>query len=447
MNEERTPFRRDHASAREPANGAGSMHQAQHRDSRETPDEYDALTELFLGGGMNDVSPNPGESSRLTVELGAACTPSIEILVTVSGSSMGAGLVYADGHHAAAGRPVAVCQIGPREASITVLDSHRANGAPVGSLAPSSFTEAVAVASKRASAWVVEVDELSALELLSGTERDRVSRVIVATSSDEASVVAAYRAIKQIASVVPSTRELALLVLDPRVEAASRAADKIVRCADAFLARRIALVAVSPHPMRAVAPLFVGACPAPIAGVLSQIGGGVSQPTRTTEPSTLRMRQGVPGRDAAPVLGETVAERGEAGTVAAPSSLAVTVGGDLNALSVRCPHAENVEFAVDARGTLHLLALAAGDHGDDAGEAKAVASLLMAAAWARAHHGLIAAAEPGVQLARAAPRPILHLVTDRMRHARHLLDADIRVHLLAPVRSQGGINWACAELN
>lgn len=121
-----------------------------------------------------------------------------------------------------------------------------------------------------------------------------------------------------------------------------------------------------------------------------------------------------------------------------PRSLATHLA-ELKPLTVRCPYAEAVEFALDARGVLHLLADAS-----SADDERTLTSLMVASNWTCAHAPLLAAALPG--LAAAAP-PTMHLFTDRPKTSRRLLETDLRVHLLASVRVGAETAWFCTELN
>lgn len=107
-------------------------------------------------------------------------------------------------------------------------------------------------------------------------------------------------------------------------------------------------------------------------------------------------------------------------------------------MEARSPDDESVELACDAQGMLHLM------RRDDDG--RAVAALTTVAAWAKKHHRLLSMLAPG--LSNVGERePVLHLFTDRPRFVRPLLDADLRIHLLAPVSVEGRSGWYCTELN
>lgn len=426
MKEERTPRRNDYPS-REPSNGAKPRPDPCAESVEHAPDEYDALTELFLGGVMS----HDGQSASEIVQGAAAVhrRAEVEIVVGVCENSLGAVLHYADGRAGEMGKPVVVVHVtGRDDGSVTIL------GASGDRPSVETLSHAIESASALEPTWIVLVSDAFTGE---AARMCGVSRVIVACAADEAGVVAAYRALKSIVSVQPSMN-VGLMVHDAPPEVAARAADKIVRCADAFLGRRIELVSSRSSPMPASKPMFVG----PVGGPLESIIDLLQRQSAKPEPA--RVREGVPGRDAVP-LGKSARGERRSTTLNVPSSLAETVGGDLSPLTVRCPHAESIEIAVDPRGTIHLLALANAE--TEGSYEKCVALLIAAGAWVRKHVTLIAAAEVGVRSGSSAAAPVLHLVTDRLAEIRHLLDADIRVHLLAPVRESSGVQWACADLN
>jgi hypothetical protein len=102
------------------------------------------------------------------------------------------------------------------------------------------------------------------------------------------------------------------------------------------------------------------------------------------------------------------------------------------------PFAPEVRVAFDAAGVLHLLAWAAD------GETASVQRLLEASAWASAHETLLRLAT-GRSAISTGTAPILHLFTPDARAVRRLLDAPLRVHVLAPVPA--GASWVAADLN
>lgn len=104
--------------------------------------------------------------------------------------------------------------------------------------------------------------------------------------------------------------------------------------------------------------------------------------------------------------------------------------GPFERLDVQCPYAGVVELAVCPNGRLHLLAAAGSYTLHDA--EFAVQRLLTARAWVDAHLPLLRRAFPMLTTQPGAATATLHLLTDRPREVRHLLDTDLRLHILTP---------------
>ncbi|HPO94010.1 MAG TPA: hypothetical protein PL072_11115 [Phycisphaerales bacterium] len=111
-----------------------------------------------------------------------------------------------------------------------------------------------------------------------------------------------------------------------------------------------------------------------------------------------------------------------------------------------------MELAADQLGRLHVLARFDQDHVDET----SLGVLLIAAEWAKAHAALLKAAAPALCTSASshstpaidtAALPIKHVFTDQPRKVRRLLETDVRVHLLSPVRVAGHDGWFCTPLN
>lgn len=120
---------------------------------------------------------------------------------------------------------------------------------------------------------------------------------------------------------------------------------------------------------------------------------------------------------------------------------------ELLAIDEQCPYAETVEFALAPDGRLHLLAHTCNHThtGHPGNQGRALEELTTAASWAMAHARLFTRAHAGMKLDDTEHRPILHLITDRPREARRLLESDIRIHLVAPVDPDA--KFICRDLN
>jgi hypothetical protein len=120
---------------------------------------------------------------------------------------------------------------------------------------------------------------------------------------------------------------------------------------------------------------------------------------------------------------------------------------ELLAIDEKCPYADAAEFAIAADGRLHILAHT-GVHthnGHPGGQGRALEELTTAATWAISHTRLFSRTHKSLKLDDVEHRPILHLITDRPREARRLLESDIRIHLVAPVDPQA--RYICRDLN
>jgi len=120
-----------------------------------------------------------------------------------------------------------------------------------------------------------------------------------------------------------------------------------------------------------------------------------------------------------------------------PIPLATHVGG-LVPLPVRCPGHERVEFALDARGRMHLLIKETGGH--------SVRELRIVESWARAHRELIGMACPQHPI-NAALAAECHVFTDQPANLADLHGTEVRLHVLAPVTVNGNVGWYAAPLN
>lgn len=112
-------------------------------------------------------------------------------------------------------------------------------------------------------------------------------------------------------------------------------------------------------------------------------------------------------------------------------NLAALIAG-LSPLQARCPFTPSVQLALDAEGRLHMLSREP--------LPQAVSDLEVASAWATAHRELLALT-PGCQAlntsSTAATPPLRHWFTPDAKAAKHMLDANLRVHLLLTITTPG----------
>lgn len=114
---------------------------------------------------------------------------------------------------------------------------------------------------------------------------------------------------------------------------------------------------------------------------------------------------------------------------AQPPNLAALIAG-LTPLQARCPFTSTVQLALDAQGQLHLLS--------SEPLPQALSDLEVSAAWATAHRQLLALT-PGGQTLNISTNtpPHRHWFTPDAKAAKHILDANLRVHLLLTITTPG----------
>ncbi|MCA9290120.1 MAG: hypothetical protein KDA25_03265, partial [Phycisphaerales bacterium] len=118
----------------------------------------------------------------------------------------------------------------------------------------------------------------------------------------------------------------------------------------------------------------------------------------------------------------------------APVALAAHVDG-LSALALRCPGRERVEIAVDDAGRPHLLSWQAD-----------LDAMHYVSTWVRSHAEIIRMACPDRPFDGSLP-VTRHVFTSTPREVASLHGADLRLHVLAPVRVGTSVAWYAAPLN
>lgn len=286
---------------------------------------------------------------------------------------------------------------------------------------------ALAAVARSAAHVVIEAGEL----VLSAASDRRVARVTVITGAHEAAMVAAYRTFKGICAADdaprgPHTSEarhkprFQIAVMGAPRHTAEEAIRRVRQTSALFLWSEVALSAV----VERVGPTGAKSV---YRGPGCQSVGALLDAMRLPEPAATL------GNASERHLPHTAPTTMSEPVPAECPALWSLIGG-LEPLPVRCPDEPAVEFAWDADHSLHLLR-------DDA-DGRGLVALTAVAAWARKHAALIAMAtgrDPRSPKNEAA----LHLFTSNPRAARPLLDASVRVHLLA----RADAPWFCADLN
>lgn len=465
-------------------------------DGAETGEEYDALRDLFLSGSpLAPASPVPLTAVPPIVAPNGRCSPESEPDITtivepqavarevlVEGLILGHLPVFGPAWVGQYARSLAdevggaVALIGIR-AGQTTLDVYGPSATELGECG--TLDEAVAAAAPTVARWLVRVDETSEPTM---ADSSRLARITLLTGVDEAAIVACYRALKRLVRqdedggpVGPTVR---LAVMGSAPERAGPAAEKLSRAAETFLGRRVeasaCLSKISPG--RSVS-MYRGATGVGLDGVLDLIAAApkttrqhaakaserIATPNVARiadEPATLvpEMRPEVRPEPRPAVRPQVQVEaraehrpetRDEPRAIASPAtaaSLCARIGG-LHPLAARCPHAPAVELACDSSGVLHLVAQAEELGGNATAEERALAQLTACGAWAMAHLTLLALTAPEAKLLTTGARPVLHLATRNAPAVRRLLDADVRIHLVAMVEVEGKNATVCVALN
>ncbi|MFZ4573399.1 MAG: hypothetical protein ACOYN0_03310 [Phycisphaerales bacterium] len=429
-------------------------------------EDYDALADLFLDGAS--FSPaTPRLASRLVDEGDATVEPPlsakrelIEAVIVGHLPVLGAAWITQFARHRAieSGGPVALVRLSEGTVSVDLV----AESAPLleGASEASDLSAALKVAGGIARRWIVRVEELLEQSL---AVDPRPGSLTLLTGADEAAMVASYRTFKGLLATLGAGPEasgpklgVAIFGAEPAKAAESEA--KLRKAAQGFLGRDLATSCqIQRITTCAVANVFRGrfdegvdqlmalvesasrSSPSPTQPTAPARPTGGFAMTEPKQPSAAFERAHVPIATPvqvnAPSNGTPFARATQPSTTVARLSLAPLIGG-LRTLVARCPYSPSVEFAADASGRLHLIAMH--DEPDD----KPVRDLISTASWAATHETLLAAAEPGLQVTRDGG-PSLHLVCDRAPAMRRMLDSGVRIHLLVTVGSES----VCRELN
>lgn len=376
-------------------------------------DEFDALADLFLADDEPAAGPRRASSAREE----PACGPvpqstAVELLVQGHLPVRAAPWAsqYAKLRAAESGAAVALIRSLGGHLSVELFGFGGAAEPALDGL------DALRAARKAASACIVQLDEVHQAAVASDP---RIAAVTVLAGTNEAAVVASYRALKGLAAVLapaderaepPTELQVALVASD---EAPARDALERLRRASAVFLDRPLINAGTLHkimPTGAI-PLFRGD---------SALGPGQVMDALFADEPVLSCEPG--------------AQRG----AAQPADACIDAGPLARFIKGLCPSEiafpddPEIAIAVCPEKRLHLLRR---DH-----DGRGVERLVSASAWSVKHAALLKAAGLAAEPGRA---PVLHLFTETPKSIRPLLDAELKVHLLV---SCGG-QWCCVELN
>lgn len=405
--------------------------------------DFDALADMFLGGGAAAAPASPAASSN---------PPFVSSSVRAGQHAESReGRVRAPGRGGPAVELVLLGHLPVRAAPWvgqycrTIADERRERVAMVrreeGRLSIDVFEPGAT-----ASQWDETVDVHAAAEIVRGVDRvivrvdeieehavasdPRIACVTVLAGGNEAAMVAAYRTFKELTQPHAggeggrASPELCIAVVGTAAAPAHAAMARVREASAMFLGQTVRLAAV----VERVGPTFASSVyrgAAPPGGVLDVLGPEASAAARS-QPAHW------PSETAPP---ETAHKAGHAPVAERPALSTFFVG--LVPTAARCPDDASVELAWGEDQTLHLLRASDAASGDD--EA-ALASLLRVRGWAIKHATLLAMAsgrEPTAAVTAAA-----HLFVPDLASARRAADLGVRVHVLARCESP----WFCAEM-
>lgn len=405
--------------------------------------DYDALADLFLGDEADDpedaamsdaAEPTAPEAHHFTPASRPMPeppnAPSIEAVI-VGHLPVRASLwvmQHARDTADATGETVAVLRASGDELAIDLLAPSQTRRS-FSTFDAKSLDEALALAARTATRWIISADELTEPHLISA---ERVDTVSLLTSASRAATVAAYRTLKHSlgTSGDAEDRTIRFVILGSEEDDASRAATQLRHVTEAFIGRpaEVVIGAAKIDATRAV-PLYRGRLDDSNGDLLALIDRARELPAEgggEAERAVRASREPEPKTDSSENTDSEL-------------RLCSLLTG-LTDLTLRCPIEPQIQLAIDAEGRLHLLA-------SDQTVADPIRSLAQAGAWASLNRELILAAAQH-EGSSADTEPVLHLLVSDVPTNRRLLDAPIRVHLLRriPVERDEPV-WFSAPLN
>ncbi len=367
-------------------------------------------------------------------------------------------------------RPIALVRVCGQRLRIEL----HAAGSPAHSkaqtfVAAGSLADAVAVLRQQRAHVVLHVDrheEAAVAEVCAGTPLQPAATVTMLTSADDAAIVSAYQTITRLSRSIETHQGLHdaamlnVVIMGAPEARAQYVWRRLQEATETFLGIEISLAAsitrIGSGPPGGL--VYEGPFAAGAAAVVSLL-----TTVPTTQPAPILAPHSLPAPAPAPPLATTGAAD-EHTQLAAPHAPLVDgalpgthphAGPDgppslaaclpcLTLMQARCPHAEDVELAVDAQGLLHLLARYRTDEPDH----RVVERLHAAGCWARLHAKVLSLTLPaGMGTPLDAASPIRHLFTDRPAEHRALFESDVRMHLLIAVPREHASPWVCAAVN
>jgi hypothetical protein len=280
-----------------------------------------------------------------------------------------------------------------------------------------------------------------------------MDRVTVLTAGNDAAVVSVYRTIKTLAEDVD---RLGVAVMGEESARARGVIEKLSEAARAFLdVELLEAGIIEKMGPTGGAMVYLGSCELAHERILDRLaalresgaGDVMTRSVCVDEPEAASERDDVIEDErtavveaeapvASPVGRQQDAPAGGARPGEADArSLAMSVL-ELKPIGASCPDDEGVVLARDVRGRLHLVC--------EDEERRGVERLTAVSSWASKHAKLLSALDVEVIADGEVTR---HLLTREAKGVRHLLDTDVRVHVMRRADERIGTGWVFVELN
>lgn len=406
-------------------------------------DEYAALADLFLS------EPKPASAPALTPAGPHVQSPQsdeIEALIVGHLPVMGSAWVRQHARQTASdtGRAVALLRISAGHAALDVFGDTSA----IENMVPAADLDAgIRTANHLRPHWMVRTDAVAETSMANAPG---IGRRTLLTGADEAAIVAAYRAIK---SLMPANVDegvdarTGVVIMGAEPADAKAAGARIGRASEAFLGRSIDVCIGSEQIHTGPATtIFRGETDLDLASAIdlaaSRVGllkiGKPDRPSRPEPPEGGGRPKPRPGHrtPAAPTPRSVSAPAPvpappppappkPSSSSPVPPQREQSMLPGMRIIAADCPAARGVELAIDSKRAPHLVARS---HDRMTAE-RAAASLRAALSWFRAHESLLVSLT-GQRF--TAPVTQHLVVSNSPEDVRHLLDADIVVHLRVP---------------
>ena len=431
---------------------------AQHSDPGDTRDDFDALTDLFLGAEPAEPSAStaPAPELKLTTreaddEYADAPLSSIVTEVLVLGHLPVRAnpwvAQYARALAERTGQRVALIRMGGGQMGI---DLYGLDPAFRECHSEETVADALARVARSAGRLVFQVQDADEVAIARSGAMDRVT---ILTAANNAAVVSVYRTIKSIAQDVD---EIGIAVMGEGHEKARGVIGRLDEAARAFLdVRLVESGIIDKMGPTGGAMVYLGDCELDHETVaaklvqLREVGetGETDGIAARDVPATVRTRNGTvidEETEKNPSVDEVEPPRIDRPREGASSGAQTSEDARALALSIlelkpvgaTCPDDEGVVIARDETGALHVVC--------EDEERRGIERLTAVSSWASKHSKLLSALDVEVVADRGVVR---HLLTEEPRAVRHLLDTDVRVHVMRRADERIGTGWCFLELN